>query len=256
MSTNKNGIICPMNCYDQKVSIIDIDSVLNLRDLGGIPMSGDRTFPYNVFYRSGTLAEATDDAMAKLHDRGVTTVIDLRSASELKKYGNKAMDNDQFDFHSIPLFLGDPDSGADPTMNFLRTHHLGDFYVNILEELGSQIVKVINVLADCEGIGLFHCAHGKDRTGVICAIIYLLAGVSREDIINNYAFSYEYIKWFLDPLIADREEELKHTLRSDRINMEIMLDHIVSNYGGDITKYLLSKGMSQDKIDQLKSKFN
>ena len=255
MSTDKNGIICPMNFYDPKVSVINIDSVLNLRDLGGIPMSSGRPFPYNVFYRSGTLAEATDEDIVKLHDRGVTTVIDLRSESELRKYGNKAMNNDFFDFHSIPLFLGDPDSGVDPTMNFLRTHHLGDFYVNILEELGSQIVKALTVLADCEGIGLFHCAHGKDRTGVICAIIYLLAGVSREDIIVNYAFSYEYIKWFLDPLIENREEDLKHTLRSDRINMEIMLDHIDNAYGGDVTKYLMSAGLSQDTIDRLRNKF-
>jgi len=244
-----------MSSYDPHISLIEYDSLLNTRDMGGMPIEGGRVFPYKVFVRSGTLSEVTDDAVKYLKEYGISTVIDLRSSAELKKYGNMAMGDPEIDFHNISLFLGDPDKSKDPTMVFLRTHYLGDFYVQILEELSDYVIKVLEVLADCKGCALFHCAHGKDRTGIIAAIIYLLAGASREDIINNYAFSYENIKWFLDPLIETREECLKHTLRSDAVNMKIMLGHIDQNYNGDIREYLRRKGADMSMIQRLCDKF-
>ena len=243
-----------MSKYDPACSIIKIDTLLNARDLGGMPTRYG-TFPYGVFVRSGTLSESSPEALKKLKEYGVSDVIDLRSRAELLKYGNPAQDDGDLIFHSIPLFLGDPDLDEDPTMTFLRTHHLGDFYVNILEELGSAIAEVMTVLAEAKGIVLFHCAHGKDRTGIISALLYLLAGAEREDIIVNYSFSYDYISWFLDPLIEAREEELKHTLRSDRINMEIMLDHLSQNYDS-VTDYLDHAGLSRETIDKIMDKIS
>lgn len=158
------------------------------------------------------------------------------------------------EFHSIPLFKGDPELKDDPTMEFLRTHHLGDFYVIVAEEFGSSAVSVLRILKDCRGTALFHCAHGKDRTGVITACLYLLAGASREDIIHNYEISYGYLEDFLAPLMAKTEDDMKHTLRSDRINMEIFLKHIDDNYGGNIRNLLRSKGMTDLEIEQLTAK--
>ena len=158
------------------------------------------------------------------------------------------------EFHSIPLFKGDPELKDDPTMEFLRTHHLGDFYVIVAEEFGQAAVSVLRILKDCRGTALFHCAHGKDRTGVISACLYLLAGASREDIIHNYEISYGYLEDFLAPLMAETEDDMKHTLRSDRINMEIFLKHIDDNYGGNIRNLLRSKGMTDLEIEQLTAK--
>jgi len=245
-----------MNSYDPSLWTVDIDSIINLRDLSGMPIKDGRLFPSHIFLRSGTIAGATPEALEKLKEYGVTTVIDLRSVAEVKKYGNPAIADKDIAFYNVPLFLGDPDAKEDPTMLFLRDHHLGDFYVLVMEGLGSEIVRVLNILAEAEGCALFHCAHGKDRTGIISAMIYLLAGASREDIIRNYEYSYEYISWFLDPLIEKREDEYKHTLRSDRINMEIMLDHIDSKYGGSIKEYLSSNGMTSEQMERLTEKFS
>ena len=241
--------------YDPRCSITDIEGSLNLRDLGGMPISGGRIFPYKRFLRSGSLSECSPDILDKLKEYGVTTVIDLRSKAEVAHYGNPAIGCDDIDFYNIPLFLGDPDSETDSTMEFLKTHHLGDFYIQVLEGLGSSVVDVLNTLSRAPGCSLFHCAHGKDRTGIICAIIYMLAGAEREDIIRNYEFSYEYISWFLDPLIENREECLKHTLRSDRINMEIMLDYLDEKYNGDICSYLRANGMTDEDINILRASF-
>ena len=101
---------------------------------------------------------------------------------------------------------------------------------------------------------MFHCAHGKDRTGVITAILYLLAGATRENIILNYKVSYDYIRPKVDPRIAKAPDVMKHALRSDAYNMETFLDHIDKAYGGDITVYLRSAGMTDEEILALKAK--
>ncbi|SCW26310.1 protein-tyrosine phosphatase [Ruminococcaceae bacterium YRB3002] len=243
-----------MTSYDPAISTIDIKGSLNLRDMGGMPISGGITFPYKVFVRSGNLSEVGQDGLKALKDYGITTVIDLRSKPEVVKWGNPAIDDPDIDFHNVPLFLGDPDQKEDPTMVFLRTHPLGDFYVQVMEGLSGEIIKVLDILANTSGVALFHCAHGKDRTGIIAAILYLLAGASQEDIIRNYEFSYEYIRWFLDPLIEKREDVMKHTLRSDRINMEIMLGYINNRYDGSILAYLKESGITDDTLNRLYSK--
>ncbi|MBR6959467.1 MAG: tyrosine-protein phosphatase [Clostridiales bacterium] len=242
-----------MSFYNPACSLIDIDGALNLRDLGGMPIRGG-VFPYGVFVRSGSLSEVSAETLAKIKEYGVRNVIDLRSDAEIRKYGNPAIDDRDISFYAVSLFLGDPDSDKDPTMNYLKDHLLGHFYIKIVEEIGHNVAEALRILAVADGTALFHCAHGKDRTGIIAALLYLLAGASYEDIIRNYSFSYEYISWFLDPLIAVRENNLKHTLRSDRVNMEIFLNHIDKVYGGDVMNYFDKIGLEEEYIAKLKKK--
>lgn len=230
------------------------DNLLNARDLGGMPLNNGHTFKSHLIMRCGSPSLASKKAIEELKSFGVKTVIDLRSEAEVEHYGNPFINEPGIDFHNVSLFLGDPDSDSDPTMVFLRTHKLGDFYVLVLEELSERIIEVLRIISSSNGISLFHCAHGKDRTGIIAALLYLIAGAEKEDIIKNYKVSYEYAKHFLDPLIAMREDEMKHTLRSDAENMEILLKHIDNKYAGDICTYLVNNGMSLEEINDLRRK--
>ncbi len=244
-----------MSNYDPASQKIPYDGLLNTRELGGMPLSSGNIFPKGLYIRSGCPCFFTDEGIRHLRSMGVKTVIDLRSTIELERDGNPYKDDPSIDFYNIPLFVGDPAAETDPTMEFLRTHRLGDFYIIMLNELGDRVVKILNILrTHTDGICLFHCAHGKDRTGVIAAILYLIAGASREDIILNYKVSYDYAKDFLDPLIAKKPEDVKHTLRSDAENMVILLDHLDRNYNGDICKYLRDNGMTSEQISGLKER--
>lgn len=244
-----------MNTYNPDSQRLFVNDVINCRELGGMPLKNDRVFINKLFLRSGSPSYATSKGISLIKEYGVRTVIDLRAESELNRLGNPFKVDRDVTFYSKPLLIGDPDDlTKDPTMIYLRDHHLGDFYVIVLEELKSQVADIMRIFLDCEGVVLFHCAHGKDRTGVIAALLYLLAGASRENIIRNYEISYTYARDFLDELMSKREDCLKHTLRSDAINMEIMLDYIDSKYDGDISKYLLSAGLTIDEIGKLKSK--
>ena len=243
-----------MSDFNPSTQLIGELALINCRDLGGMPLSGGRTFRKGIFIRSGSPEWLNHNEFLAVKKYGVTTVVDLRATAELEEFGNPFKDDPDTDFFSIPLFVGNPNDLNDKTMDYLRTHHLGDYYVIIMEELGDQVCQVLRVLLNSQGITFFHCAHGKDRTGVIAACLYLLAKASREDIINNYKVSFDYLGHFLDPLMARTSDDMKHTLRSDAINMEIFLNYIDSKWNGDIRLFMKSNGMTDVEIGSLYSK--
>ena len=244
-----------MTAYNPDNQRLFFDDLINCRELGGMPLDNGKSFKSGIALRSGSPSLASSEAIELLKAYGVKTVIDLRSTAEVRNYGNPFAQDENTNYYNIPLFVGDPDQKEDPTMVFLETHPMGDFYVMILKELGQEIVQVMRVIAkEDSGLILFHCAHGKDRTGIIAALLYLLAGASRENIVLNYKVSYEYARSFLDPLIEERVPNMRHTLRSDAPNMEIFLDYMQEKYDSDCSKYLMENGMSADEIEVLKAK--
>ncbi|MCR4689380.1 MAG: tyrosine-protein phosphatase [Saccharofermentans sp.] len=240
-----------MSAYNPDDQLIRSIPLMNARDLGGMPLEGGKVFAKGIFVRGASPAELkTEEEIKAVKEYGFGVVIDLRSESEVIRYGNPLKDDPNVEFHCIPLYLGDPDDKQDFTKTYLLDHTMGDFYILLLNELGPQIAKVMRVLLEADRLCLFHCAHGKDRTGIVSALLYMLAGASREDIVTNYKMSYEYISYFLDPLIAKVPDALKHTLRSDAPNMEQFCDYMASEYG-DVRNYFTSIGLTGNEIERL-----
>ena len=243
-----------MNNYNPDTQRLFFDDLINCRELGGMPGSEGAVFRKGILLRSGSPSLASAKAYEEMKEFGVKTVIDLRSKAEFEHYGNPFNDGVTH-FYNIPLFVGDPDAENDPTMKYLETHPMGDFYIMMVRVLGPEIVEILRViLKETDGYILFHCAHGKDRTGVVCAILYMLIGADPDDIVLNYKVSYEYAKHFLDPLIADRVDNMKHTLRSDAENMVILLNYFKEEYNLNIEQYLRDNGMKDEEIVQLKAR--
>lgn len=243
-----------MSDYNPDEQRLMFDGLDNCRELGGMPLANNKVFRRNLFLRSDTLSDLTEVQTEALIEYGVRVVIDLRSEAEIMHRGNPMQNRDGISFYPCSLFVGDPESEVDETMVFLRTHHLGDFYCMLLERLPNNIINILRILKDSNSLCLFHCAHGKDRTGVITAILYLLAGASREDIIHNYEVSYLYKYQYLSALEREKPDNMKHTMRSDRINMVIFLDYIDQKYGGDIKVFLREAGMTDQEINDLRNK--
>ncbi len=243
-----------MNSYDPDSQLIKELALINCRELGGMPLAGGKTFRKGLFLRSGSPEHLTSGQIREVKDYGVRTVIDLRAEDELKGTGNPFANDPDVRFHSVPLFNGDPNGDDDKTMQFILTHTLGDYYVVIAEEMGDRLAEIMRLLLNSDGIALFHCAHGKDRTGVTAAVLYLLCGASRENIISNYAISYEYLKDFLAPSIAKLPDNMKHILKSDEHNMETFLDYMDSKWNGDVSALLTANGLSSGEIEKLRAK--
>jgi protein-tyrosine phosphatase len=243
-----------MSAYNPDSQLIDLP-LINCRELGGMPLRDGHVFRSGLFLRSGAPSELkTREEFEQVKAYGVKNVIDFRGVTELERCGNPFRDDADTNFHSIPLFIGDPGDVNNDTMQFLRSHHLGDYYVIIMEQLGDKVAQVMRILLNAEGLTLYHCAHGKDRTGVISAILYLIAGADREDIVTNYKVSYDYLEDFLKPLIDAAPDDMKHTLRSDEINIRIFLKYIDDKWDGKVENYLISNGMTESEINALRDK--
>ena len=100
------------------------------------------------------------------------------------------------------------------------------------------------------GAVLFHCQQGKDRTGIISALILMLGGVRNDDIIANYEVSYSYLKPSLEPKIKRYPDNFKQLLRSDHQNMEKMLDHFYQRHHS-ARSYLENAGCSSEVLDTI-----
>jgi protein-tyrosine phosphatase len=243
-----------MSAYDPDSQLIDLP-LIHCRELRGMPLRDGHVFRSGLFLRSGAPSELkTREEFEQVKAYGVKNVIDFRGVTELERCGNPFRDDADTNFYSIPLFIGDPGDVNNDTMQFLRTHHLGDYYVIIMEQLGDKVAQVMRILLNAEGLTLYHCAHGKDRTGVISAILYLIAGADREDIVTNYKVSYDYLEDFLKPLIDAAPDDMKHTLRSDEINIRIFLKYIDDKWDGKVENYLISNGMTESEINALRDK--
>ena len=243
-----------MGTYNPDSQLVKDLALINCRELGGMPLAGGKTFRSGLFLRSGSPEWLKPDQIDAVKAYGVKSVIDLRATDELKGTGNPFAEDPDVEFYNIPLFNGDPNGDDDKTMEFIINHTLGDYYVIIAEEMGDRLVEIMRILLNCSGLTLFHCAHGKDRTGVVAAILYLLAGASRENIVKNYSISYEYLKDFLAPSIAKLPDNMKHILKSDAHNMETFLDYIDSKWNGDAANLLIANGLTESEIAALKTK--
>ena len=243
-----------MNTYNPDTQLVTELALINCRELGGMPLAGGKTFRKGIFLRSGSPEWLNEVQFQEVKAYGVKTVIDLRAPAELEETGNPFQNDPDTDFHNIPLFNGNPNLTEDATMEYIRTHTLGDYYVIIAEEMADSLVKIMRVLLNAEGLALFHCAHGKDRTGVIAALLYLISGASHEDIVNNYKVSYDYLKDFLEPFIQKMPADLRHALRSDAHNMETFLSYMDTKWNGDAGKFLCSNGLTESELNALKLK--
>jgi protein-tyrosine phosphatase len=243
-----------MTEYNPDSQLIRSLKLMNCRDLGGMPLEDGKVFRKGVFIRSGSPERLTPEEVQEVKDYGVKAVVDLRAEAELKDFGNPFQNDPDVDFHFVPLFPGDPNNLSDDLIDFIRTRHLGDYYVRICEDLGKEVIMVMRYLLNSKGLTLNHCTHGKYRTGAVTAMLYLLAGTSRENIIENYKVSYKYLEKHLERRMAKMPPDMRHLLRSDEINMNIFLDYVDEKWSGDITNYFRFNGMTDEEIIALKAK--
>ena len=228
---------------------LPLTGTLNTRDLGGIPTPSGPT-PWQTFLRSDGLQNINIPDIQFLQNYGVTRIIDLRSAEELLQQPDPVTETIQY--FNIPLMIGDV---ADATQN-LSSHSfdLGDFYIGLLEERSSQLRLIFELLAENSGATLFHCAAGKDRTGVVAALLLELAEAAYPDIIADYQVTHTF-------LAADSRFQSVQTtfdptlLRSDAQNMSRFLNHLAHHYGNAGT-YFRQAGLSSEHLHLLQQKLN
>lgn len=162
----------------------------NLRDTGGLPtVDGGQTRP-GLIYRSDDLAP-TDPARAGeiVRDLDIDLVLDLRSDLELTELGRATLETTPVRIHHLPMSLTAASVGGRDDLENLPTTpaELGEFYARGIEAAAGTLTHGLELLARAERPSLFHCVAGKDRTGVLAAMLLTALGVERDAIVNDYS---------------------------------------------------------------------
>jgi protein-tyrosine phosphatase len=233
-------------------------SVTNFRDLGGYRTRSGRTVAWRRIFRSGEFCWITREDYQRLKEEiKLTTIIDLRSSLEVEHHGIGLVSEAGVRYHSIPFLAGT--SRADDEKFFQQCTDMGQFYLYIIKHrsFGSQIVRALEVIAEPENHPLvFNCAVGKDRTGILAAMLLNLVGVPDEDIIEDYSLSGPYMKELLeqiknDPEAAENVPQVPdYFWKAKPESMELFLTTLRKQYGS-IPGYLESMGSKDSLIDRL-----
>jgi protein-tyrosine phosphatase len=233
--------------------VLQVEGAYNIRDLGGYKTKDGRTTRWGVLFRADGLHNLTEESQQVLVNKGIRTVIDLRRSKELKEKKNPFADSGKVDYHNVCLINPAAPDGA-------QIRNLGELYIQVLENSKAELLRVFTLLADHSGhAALFHCAAGKDRTGIVAALLLDLAGVPHDTIAEDYALTAACIAPMMEELRSERpsalpEELYERFLGCDPVNMTDMLNHLANRYG-NTEQYLISIGLSDAKVQALKDRF-
>ena len=179
--------------------MLPFSTVFNFRDLGGYPTADGRTVRTRRVYRSDGLFRLTDEDAKRFAAIGIRTVLDLRRPDELACDGKVAL-VDGMRYHHV-CFQVDPWPPPEYEINAeTLPRYLAERYLDMAEAALAGEVPVgrcLRMLADASNVPMvFHCAAGKDRTGVLAALTLDLLGVPDEVIGEDYARSGEAERQF------------------------------------------------------------
>ncbi|MFC0682162.1 tyrosine-protein phosphatase [Lysobacter korlensis] len=171
-------------------SPLALSALANFRDLGGIPVAGG-TVRAGVVFRSDDVSTAHADEGERLRARGLRTVIDLRSAEEAAHTGRGVLDGDDIDYHHLPLTttVAAPVGAGEGLRALTTPAAVGEWYAALAIGDARTIVTGFEAVASSPGPVLFHCAAGKDRTGVFAAGLLTALGAEQEAIVADYALT-------------------------------------------------------------------
>lgn len=233
--------------------LLPLESIRNTRDLGGYETQEGSYTKTHRYIRAATPAHLTEKDKAYLYDYGVRVIIDLRGENEIIQAPNQMQHYRDVQYYHVDLF-GDKNATLVP-QNAPTFKDMGDLYCIMLDHLQPNMKKVFDLfLKHINETILFHCSAGKDRTGVIAALLLDLAGCHPYDIIKDYSESYENNKEIYDELLKMATSENAHYLLSDPIYMMKMMDHLQEHYGS-ARSYLIQIGLTENEVEQLIENF-
>jgi protein-tyrosine phosphatase len=184
---------------------IELEGSFNFRDLGGYHGVDGRPVRWRSLFRADGLYRLTPADLERLGGLGLRTVVDLRTAGELEARGRIAWPTDDLVFHHLPLMDVLPPDDEYPEWS--DPAHVATQYAGMLADGAPAVAAAIDVLCDPAAYPVvFHCMAGKDRTGILSALVLALLGVTDDDIVGDYALSGEAMQRLLAWLRATQPE--------------------------------------------------
>lgn len=248
--------------YSQVVGArsVSLDSVSNLRDMGGYLNDKNRMTRWGIVYRSGDINKRSVLDSLRLTKLGLKTVIDLRSKKEMAEDPLILSD---VRVVRTPLTVGDL-SDLEPYLLSGRIRkgdaivYMQDTYLKFLSENTEAFAQALQVFLNKDNYPiLFNCTLGKDGSGFLAALLLAALSVPDETIMEDYLASNEYMKInrytpFARNLSSDSQEAITAILSANESFINPLLFQIRKNHGG-MNNFLNTKlGLSDKDQERLK----
>ena len=217
----------------------------NIRDLGGYATLAGGETRWGVFLRSDEPVTLSLGEVARLRRHSITTVVDLRSVQEQEHRPCFLAGQEGFVYHHCPLnFVGKLPE---------QSHDMAAFYMAMLGD-SATVCRIIKAFAKASGGVLFHCAAGKDRTGIMAALLLALAGVPQNDIVADYQITHTYIQEMVRRFQKAGTSFPAWLGESRPEYMEGFLALFYEKFSSAEAFYL-AIGVTQEEIDCIRTKF-
>ena len=229
---------------------IELAGVLNMRDLGNYPVAGGGCVRWRALLRSDALHQLDAGGLAVLADLDLRTVLDLRTEPETRA-APSMLDGLGARVTHVSILRGDLQS---------LPLDLEAIYRYMVGDCADAIAEAIRALCAADTFpAVVHCSAGKDRTGIVIALVLAVLGVPDEVIAADYALSSQYLDPDRTPAIGQLQAStgLGDSLTRPLLISppELILDVLswVRAAGGSVEGYLLDHGLTQAELDQLRS---
>jgi len=234
---------------------LEWEGCLNVRDLGGYPAANGRETRWGAVVRSDNLSPLTEAGRDALRDYGIRSIIDLRMPEEAEQLPNPFAELGDHSITYTNVSFINPE--APPPEEFTT---LANSYAGMLDRFQPEVSEIMGTIAKAtEGGVLVHCHAGKDRTGLVSALLLELVGVDRETTSADYALSEECLRPLREESLpdrpaerAEREKELSKYSPRAEVMMEV-LERLDQRYG-EAEPYLLHAGVAPQDISRLRER--
>jgi protein-tyrosine phosphatase len=249
--------------------ILAWEACYNARDLGGLATPAGHV-RRGALIRSDVLIRLTPAGRRAMIDHGVGTIVDVRSADEVardwqlypfRSDGIAGAAAPVVDYRNVPFTLGhDERAWAEVSAAYRAAQSREELNRIDLDANTCGIGAIVAAVADARAGGvLIHCHAGKDRTGLIVAVVLALIGVADREIAEDYALTARnfepLISDWLDAM-SDQEVERERLRALARPRPEAMLDtleYLRARYGS-AERYLLDAGVSSEQLLDLRAR--
>jgi protein-tyrosine phosphatase len=229
---------------------IPLPGTLNVRDLGGYPTRDGGSVRWRTLLRSDALHRLDDTGRAALAGFGLRTVVDLRTGEEAQS-APSALDGTGARIFHVPLFRAEAIGTLPP--------ELAAVYRHMIDDRGAAIAEAVGRLSAGGALpGLIHCSAGKDRTGLVVALVLAVIGVPDEIIAADYAMSAQNLDADTAQVIS-RIQAISGGYRLDLGVLgsppELILEALarVRDQAGSVTGYLVGHGLPRPAVETLRS---
>ena len=239
------------------------DGCVNVRDLGGIPTEDGGVTRSGSVIRSDNLGALTDAGWRALEDHGVTRIVDLRWPEEQADDPPRTVDVEVVHVSVLGPKL-------DEELEYLRTldahvdavediaDHYEFSYVDFLERNQERFSRALAAVADADGPVVIHCMGGKDRTGLVAALLLRLAGVAPDDIGRDYALSASNLaartRSWLESSPNEAERRRREKLSQTPATAMARVVSEIERRFGSVEGYLTGGGIQPDQIHRLRAR--